>query len=671
MKHFLLLVMLFVAGNFFAKDYYVSNSGGDDANDGLTKSTPWKTLGKLYNNSSIVAGDVIHLKRGDIWYGESLKINLIGAAGNPITFTDYGSGNLPEVCAMATFDNTKITWTDNGSHIWEATINADVIGSTWNENFSLERLYINNNEVLGTPTVDNVGTSVPDRVVFCYNDTIQLLTLYSEADPSTLKIECSNSQYAVNFVYEETPDWKIEYVNIENIKITGGNICGINMRAGENINLKNLDLGDKSLTAVYINEAEDNISKNIVIDSCKFDARYDFDFSSAPEYAYNRGPQYGIWGRFSSNVEIKNSTFHNFTNASLILEGYLENKLCTNYKVHDNLFTASLAAHGGRIDIGTGVESLEFYNNIIDSVSGYVQLRGNANHYHHNIIRNVRNSPLDGRRTGFGITTFDNENPDGASTTNNIYENNVIVGCENAGIYLRGSADYSTVGNTFRNNIFINNGVGDLNLGFWLEDYGSPNGERVKNNTFENNLFYQEGWTSRLVHMYGHGYSIEKFNAFKFYGFSVSGNFISNPLFIDLANGDYHLQSESPAINNGVATLATLDFDGNTIPSSETSPDIGIYEFQGATKIDEKLFESNILVYPNPSNGIINLKIDNNSNNAISLTVIDITGRKLWQKQFTGLQIEEPINLSGIGKGYYFLKISNGGETTTKNIIIE
>ena len=118
----------------------------------------------------------------------------------------------------------------------------------------------------------------------------------------------------------------------------------------------------------------------------------------------------------------------------------------------------------------------------------------------------------------------------------------------------------------------------------------------------------------------------------------------------------------------------TVDVAGNSATDASGNGNNAAEQFKinyVSTGINESTFGKNILVYPNPSNGIINLRIDNNDNNIISLSLIDITGRKVWQNKIAGLQINEPVNLTSVGKGYYFLRISTQKATATKSIIIE
>lgn len=73
--------------------YYVDAVNGDDANDGTTPETAWKTLTKASSIRQLKAGGSILLKAGCVWNGEQLFIdNAIGSADAPIVIGSYGEG---------------------------------------------------------------------------------------------------------------------------------------------------------------------------------------------------------------------------------------------------------------------------------------------------------------------------------------------------------------------------------------------------------------------------------------------------------------------------------------------------------------------------------------------------------------------------------------------------
>jgi hypothetical protein len=67
---------------------------------------------------------------------------------------------------------------------------------------------------------------------------------------------------------------------------------------------------------------------------------------------------------------------------------------------------------------------------------------------------------------------------------------------------------------------------------------------------------------------------------------SGTGNITNNPAFVNLAGGDYHLQSNSPCINSGnnIYIASAIDFDGNPRIQGGTV-DMGAYEYQTPTSI--------------------------------------------------------------------------------------
>jgi hypothetical protein len=75
--------------------YYVSYSFGNDASNGTTQNTAWKTLEYAQTNAT-TAGDIIALKKGDIWPTSTVvDISHGGTAGTYITWDGglWGTGS--------------------------------------------------------------------------------------------------------------------------------------------------------------------------------------------------------------------------------------------------------------------------------------------------------------------------------------------------------------------------------------------------------------------------------------------------------------------------------------------------------------------------------------------------------------------------------------------------
>ena len=70
----LILVLILITSAASAQTtYYISSSEGNDNNNGLSESSPFKTVNRV-NSISKKAGDKILFKRGDKFAGYSLKI---------------------------------------------------------------------------------------------------------------------------------------------------------------------------------------------------------------------------------------------------------------------------------------------------------------------------------------------------------------------------------------------------------------------------------------------------------------------------------------------------------------------------------------------------------------------------------------------------------------------
>lgn len=103
------------------KPYYVSETG-NDANDGLTLSTPWQTLNKV-NATTFLGNDELLFKTGDEWYGTiSLKPVTGIAADKRFYIGSYGTGINPTITGF----KKVASWVNTSGNIWES---ADTITS--------------------------------------------------------------------------------------------------------------------------------------------------------------------------------------------------------------------------------------------------------------------------------------------------------------------------------------------------------------------------------------------------------------------------------------------------------------------------------------------------------------------------------------------------------------
>jgi len=132
---------------------------------------------------------------------------------------------------------------------------------------------------------------------------------------------------------------------------------------------------------------------------------------------------------------------------------------------------------------------------------------------------------------------------------------------------------------------------------------------------------------------------------------------VQDPLFEDAPaayqdwnyNFDFHLQSGSPAIDQGNSGnfVPTIDFNGN---QRDSHPDIGAYEFF-ATGINSFDNLANLNIYPNP---VIDFLSISNLNKQVDYQVFNLEG-KLLRK---GVVQNNQINLSDLSSGIYFVRIN-------------
>jgi hypothetical protein len=130
MKRLWLLLILSISFQTYATTYYVSTSG-NNASNGLSTTTPWQTL-QYAEAHAIVAGDIVALKKGDVWTsltalaikhgGVTWNGSLWGTGGNAIIRSSGSRSDGNEAiiniiaCQNITFKNIIVDGNNNKAY---------------------------------------------------------------------------------------------------------------------------------------------------------------------------------------------------------------------------------------------------------------------------------------------------------------------------------------------------------------------------------------------------------------------------------------------------------------------------------------------------------------------------------------------------------------------------
>ena len=88
-----------------------------------------------------------------------------------------------------------------------------------------------------------------------------------------------------------------------------------------------------------------------------------------------------------------------------------------------------------------------------------------------------------------------------------------------------------------------------------------------------------------------------------------------------------------------------------------------------ASVIEQGLFNFNI--YPVPASDFINISLDNIGNDQISIEVYDLLGRQNMSTISNVINGKTSLNISGLIRGIYVLKVISGTTTSVKRFIKE
>ncbi len=129
-------------------------------------------------------------------------------------------------------------------------------------------------------------------------------------------------------------------------------------------------------------------------------------------------------------------------------------------------------------------------------------------------------------------------------------------------------------------------------------------------------------------------------------------------------NGDYHLTSPEGLIVANPLEYAATDIDGEVRPNT---PCAGADEYNEIYAVGEQETVGNLSVYPNPTQGVVTIGIDEDS--AFEYQVLDIAGRTVIKGKC--LSPVMTLDLSGVVKGVYFISVKCEAKCLTQKVIVQ
>ena len=400
MKKRVLIVFLmgiFLIGIVNATEYYVSSSAGADTNNGLSSVAPfahhpWDTnAGNTADSTTLQSGDIVYMKKGDIWYDVQINVEDDGNSTHHIittTKSDFGSGNNPQVYGC--WNYSALSFDADGWSYTETGITTE------------PNIVIYNGTVL---TENDTATSEVLSNQYDWNSSNQLWVNVSE-DPDNGIILIGKRNYVL---YSDVGD----YFTFENIEFYVSNNAAaanvfINGRTGAN--LTNCTVQYSAYYNLYFASTSNSSVSNCNLthwDGSPVQNVYINNDDSGNTIFSNNTIKFGSYGiRFAgcgNGLIIQYNNISNITNSPI---GFF-NSGCPYCQITGNwLYNFGSSAYG--IALGTGNDNVTINeNNISEGVGGISTSSNNGSFYSNTIY---------GGNTGILISDSDN---------NSIYSNTI------------------------------------------------------------------------------------------------------------------------------------------------------------------------------------------------------------------------------------------------------
>lgn len=543
--------------NAWSATYYVDSVNGNDTRSGTTSANAWKTLQRV-NQAILAPGDTVLLKRGGLWR-EKLYIQESGTAASPIGFGAYGTGAAPEI------DGSDVVtgWNAAGTNLFAASVATQpevvILGG-----------------IKGVREAALEGLNAAGEWHWA-NGT---LTVYSTSAPAN--VEASARQFLAEFL-------GVSYVNFRDINLLHGVDC-VRMADTTNVTVENVSITDSAgyagvlFGAQTAGRGERNTVRNCTITG----------IVGSSESIGHGGFGHGVfvWGmNICRQNTFSGNTVHDNGGGGILLIDTSANTVSGN----------AIYRHGSA---GIVISELNSSGNILERNFVYENCRkendcfginiyrvGNDNLVRYNVVHNQYvftddEVGIPGFTERSGGIRFDGDTWIGVTdkTGNAIIGN--LIHDEFEGIQVFNFSNVTVTNNTVYNT---------TRSGIYVGSYGATGTARdvvLRNNlvhtsaqqliwsrnttnaVFDFNAYYPDG--ASAFNLNG---TLRNFASWRAATGQDASSITANPLPVNLAARDFHLQSGSPCIDRGTLTGAPASDLDNVNRPQGAGIDIGAYEY--------------------------------------------------------------------------------------------
>jgi len=115
----------------------------------------------------------------------------------------------------------------------------------------------------------------------------------------------------------------------------------------------------------------------------------------------------------------------------------------------------------------------------------------------------------------------------------------------------------------------------------------------------------------------------------------------------------------------------SLDFGTGSITVNNQNGFIGILGVQVGISDYKRNDETELFsLFPNPAHSFVNIQFSNNLDEKAELIITDMAGRQIISQPISINQLDNKINLSGLSKGVYFVRLNYSEKSYTKKLVV-